>query len=502
MPIIFTETKNKQQTCSYNNIYLHSSYNPDKEAERFVSTRELSFAPSCIIITEPALSYCAKYLRQRFPDTKLFAIRYCADFSNYDHLWDKVFYLSKIEQNPDLLFNFLGEEGLLKTAFLSWTPGEKPFADEYNRAWTIIKDSVQKAQSVLNTRSYFAKRWLKNSIRLSLFCNQTATLQKGSGNIIVCASGPSLQSSLPMIKENRSSFFLICVSSALSVLIKNNITPDLVISTDGGYWAKLHLSHYISQNKNIPVALSPESACYADIISTHPVVPLFYDDGVSCSFASLFHTTVKAQRNGTVSGTAAQLALELTDGNVYFCGLDLAQSNSFAHTQPNELETKESATDNRLRTKETRITPQTFVTPALEIYKSWFRSNSFGKRLYRLSNNYSYDSSLNEVQDINWDTYIQLNKNAQSDKKSCKLPEVILTNNSNNNSSKGQKIWEIISNNISTDDWIKELFPLENLLYSRSITSEQKEQLHDQIESKIKKLEEDLQIDIQRIYNI
>ena len=69
--IINYNAKNGQETCSINNINIHSSYNPEKEAERFVNLIEATINPSIIFITEPGFSYCAKYLKQRFPNSKL-----------------------------------------------------------------------------------------------------------------------------------------------------------------------------------------------------------------------------------------------------------------------------------------------------------------------------------------------------------------------------------------------------------------------------------------------
>ena len=66
--IINYNAKNGQETCSINNINIHSSYNPEKEAERFVNLIEATINPSIIFITEPGFSYCAKYLKQRLHD--------------------------------------------------------------------------------------------------------------------------------------------------------------------------------------------------------------------------------------------------------------------------------------------------------------------------------------------------------------------------------------------------------------------------------------------------
>ena len=59
--------KTGQQTCTINGIRLHSAYDPIREAQRFVSSLDVNFTPSLIVVTEPALSYCATFLRQSFP---------------------------------------------------------------------------------------------------------------------------------------------------------------------------------------------------------------------------------------------------------------------------------------------------------------------------------------------------------------------------------------------------------------------------------------------------
>ena len=102
--IINYNAKNGQETCSINNINIHSSYNPEKEAERFVDLIETTINPSIIFITEPGFSYCAKYLRQRFPNSKLICIRFCNSFSDYNSGWD---FVINYEENINNLENIL-----------------------------------------------------------------------------------------------------------------------------------------------------------------------------------------------------------------------------------------------------------------------------------------------------------------------------------------------------------------------------------------------------------
>ena len=62
--IQFSLAKTGEKTCSINRIRLHSAYDPVKEAQRFVAGLDFGFIPTLIVVTEPALSYCAAFLRQ------------------------------------------------------------------------------------------------------------------------------------------------------------------------------------------------------------------------------------------------------------------------------------------------------------------------------------------------------------------------------------------------------------------------------------------------------
>ena len=407
--ITFSTAKNGEKTCEIDGKHLQSAYNPSREAEQFVLRLNAGFLPDVIILIEPGLSYCASFLRKRFPQTQLCAVRLSNDFYAQDNLWD--YCLPADEHLADKLFDALGEEKLCSALFFSWPPAEQVFALEVSKAWQAIKQAVLKSRDVLATRTYFAKRWIKNAV---LFCNhvqRTDILKKGECAIVVAASGPSLRTSLPKISAYRNRFFLIAVSSALLPLMNHNIVPDLVISTDGGFWAKKHLSVSGQDFTNIPFAIATEGACPTEILEKNTVIPLYYADGIEKKFLDQCEiTAMEAQRNGTVSGTAAQFALALTSGNVYFCGLDLALAKGFQHTQPNALEIQNAAKDNRVRTKETRTASSECASQgSLEIYRNWFIAESpkLANRLYRLSDHYPYSNTLGQIQDITWESFAQ-----------------------------------------------------------------------------------------------
>ena len=117
MNVVFTKSANGEATCNYNSIRLHSAYNPGQEALRFVQSVKCNFKPNYIIVTGPALSYTAVYLKKEFPYAKVIGIHYCDDFKMTDKLWDNTFYYSKSSAVTlsEQLFSYLGEDG---TVFL------------------------------------------------------------------------------------------------------------------------------------------------------------------------------------------------------------------------------------------------------------------------------------------------------------------------------------------------------------------------------------------------
>ena len=170
-------------------------------------------------------------------------------------------------------------------------------------------------------------------------------------------------------------------------------------------------------------------------------------------------------RNGTVSGTAADIALKITSGNVFFCGLDLANSNGFSHTEPNELENYNSTGDFRFSTKETRIVSGNFSSGALNLYRDWFSSYDFKNRLFRLSNNFSYCAELKNVPSVNWDFF-----DSQLDSKSQILPKITLqTENCLKENLNNLK--NFLNNYTKSENWVKEALPAEAIAFSRSLSN-------------------------------
>ena len=111
MPLEYSKAKNQSFTCSINGIFLHSSYNPEAESKRFVENVKSDFIPENIILIEPALAYCNDFLKKKFPNAKLFAIRF---IKNIEHskTFEKEFFFENSFRLKSELFNYFGEDRL------------------------------------------------------------------------------------------------------------------------------------------------------------------------------------------------------------------------------------------------------------------------------------------------------------------------------------------------------------------------------------------------------
>ncbi len=471
MEITIQKAKNGEETACAGGHFLHSNYAPVKEAERFAENLQLPYTPSSIILTEPGLSYTAEALRKRFPHTKIGAIRYSKAFEKYNSKFD--FVLNYFE-HPDFeayLEGCLNEEELLTAFFTPWPAASTIFVDEDKKTWASIKEALNRAKTLLITRQYFEKKWFLNSCH---FLKNAKAFIGFDGlqdrDILIISSGPSLIPFLPLIIENRKKFFILCLSSAISACLKNQISPDLCMTSDGGYWAGQHLKALYKND--IPLAMPSEAYCPKAILSKLSVLALDYGDGPSSQLISASKIPAKkALRNGTVSGTALLFAAQYFTKNIYLCGLDMACQKGFQHTQPNQLEYNSSIKDNRISTKALRLTRSELTNVSLNIYKNWFINNPLNlqnRKVYRLIEEKDRKNSLGWIKDLNTKGFNNQIKNFSEQEAFSFKTEAFDTGLINTGN--------LFSDSAKITQWKKQLFPLDYVQLSHNPSNKEVEE--------------------------
>ena len=484
MQITIQEAKNGELTARAENHFLHSNYAPLKEAERFVENLTIPYEPSKIIVTEPALSYIAPLLKKKFPKAKLGAIRYYSNFTSYNKDFDFVLNYFEHKNFETYLESIFTEEDLLTSYFTSWSPSSQIFKDEDTLVWNAIKAAMLRAKTLLITRQYFEKKWFLNSCTFIKNLQTSVSLNTPvNKDALIISSGPSLIPYIDTIKENQNKFFIICLSSAISVCIKNGIKPDLCMSTDGGYWAGEHLK--VLYKNDIPLAMPAEAYCKASLTRKLSILPLNYEDGISSSLLEVTNIkTLKAVRNGTVSGTALLFAYTYCRKNIYLCGMDMASQKGFQHAQPNQLELNSAILDNRIKSKMTRLSKAGLGGGSLDIYKDWFINNPLDtkeRKIYRLIEKENRQNSLGWIKDIglkDFEIFISKINDTKADSVQLKKELVKI---------KFKDAVKILSDNTKTNVFKQQFFPLD---YVQALHDPQNKDILVKIENEWKQLKE------------
>ena len=481
------DSKDGSKSFSVNGLFYHSSYSPEKEALRFAQSQQFLFNPKIIFFIEPGFNYAGKFLKNRIPDCKIVCIRFFDKIFEDENTWDQIIRYDKKDDLSQYLINHFGEEALLSSTLVIWPVANKIFAEEINLFIKAYKESLEYSKTLLITRQFFEKKWLINSCNFIKYGNNFINPDiKTRLPLLLCASGPSINKCLSIIKKYQNKLFILCLSSALSLLIKNSIKPDIILSTDGGFWAGEHLK-YLKKNPGLPLAAPCEAFIPKQILKNNPLLALCYNDESSFICSQIFKEAelpfFQALRNPTVSGTGLYFAKSLTSNNIYFCGLDLAGNPGFQHAQPNENEKDNELFDSRIKSRENRISRSRYNSDSLKIYRNWFATldEKEVSKLYRVIDS-EKQKSLGNIQNISSLDF----ENKLSELKDLKDKVTFEGLERKNNSVK--KTLDFIIKEVRSEKWSRQIFPADYLAIQKAMNEEEKNLLTKRLDKKIEEL--------------
>lgn len=391
-------------------VSLHSRYNPQGEAERYINSLSFNGKIRFFILIEPGLGYIIAPLKKKVPDAKIIAL-HAAEHNSAEHNSAEANGLKRpdSEWSPgtgisiqDFLEREIPDSEATEIRMLEWRPALAVYGGAYLSLVEETARFIKRADANTRTLNAFGKRWFRNFFKnLGLIRNVICPVPF-SLPLLVTGAGPGLEEVIPAIREKsrRSSFFVLAVSSSAAALKAGGIVPDMVISTDGGPWAAFHLFEcYRGGSAACPLAVSMTAALPSQC-GAAPVLPI--SDG------SFWQTLILKElgipffvlpQRGTVSAAALDLAFALTESEIFITGVDLANRDIQSHARPYSF-------DRFLEERACRLNPvysQTYRRSSLlkaggsyGIYASWFEKQlaAYPKRLHSLGNNNPLFSQL------------------------------------------------------------------------------------------------------------
>ncbi len=349
-------------TAKIKGVFIHSSHDPEKEAEKLI-TKEFPRAPEVCIFAGFGLGYQVERFIRTYPDTPVVVFEP-----------DPSYFLKALEaRNLDAVLThpgislLIGVNARTVLGFLETVKAKnvgcyilRSLKDIRQGEFEEIKDTVntfsERETINKNTLKRFGKVWVRNLLKniprlietpgISLFENFFSGIPA-----CVIAGGPSLDAMLPYLKEIRKHCVLVAVDTSLRGCLAYGVIPDILVVVDPQYWNSRHMDHCTASDS----ILVSESSTHPSIFRIHKG-PAFF-----CS--SLFplgrfieqDTGIKGKlgAGGSVATTAWDLCRYMGNSPVIFTGLDLGFPGMATHFKSSFFEERLLYLANRLQPAET-----------------------------------------------------------------------------------------------------------------------------------------------------
>jgi hypothetical protein len=369
---------------------LHSRYNPQGEARRYIDSLSLNSEIEYFILLEPGRAYIVEPLKNRCPGAKIVSLHVDDAFCPYAAEADAAWFPGCAETIQEFLGREIPDAPASAIRIIEWRPGLNVYGAKYLNALSEAVDFIKRADAGFRTVAGFGRRWLRNFFKNLTLVSSAIVFTPVEKPVIITGSGPGLEASLPYIRAMESYALLIASVSSLEALHRGGIRADLAISTDGGIWALTHL-HSCARHA-LPLRGLAVNLCAAlpSQCARYPLLVL--NDG------SLWQTLVLSAlgipslligQRGTVTAGAVELALELSAGPVYLAGIDLALNDIRTHARPYGFDQLLYGAAQRLEPLYSLYFKRAWGIAggqSLGIYAAWFRDrlSRWPKRIFAL----------------------------------------------------------------------------------------------------------------------
>jgi hypothetical protein len=280
---------------------------------------------------------------------------------------------------------------------IEWRPALDRYGKSYADLLAAAAAVIRRFDAGRRTLRAFGRRWFRNFFRNLSLLHSFPVYRKLGVPVLITGAGPSLEESLPLIKKIREQggCFIIAASSSFMALLNRGIVPDLVLSTDGGSWALLHLYELFRAGPGgAPFAMAAAfSAALPSQCGDLPILGIS-DGSLWQGFIlrALGVPHLVLPQRGTVTATALDLAFALGPERVCIAGMDLDIQDIRSHCRPYSFDRLLWEGASRFHSGYSRLFSRCFAMKeggSYRVYAEWFAAQlaSYPGRLYSLGKN-------------------------------------------------------------------------------------------------------------------
>lgn len=399
-----TKSKTGDPTLELDGVWIHSRFDPKKEAERFATELPHDGSERIYLLFGAGLGYIIPYLIERqkvtiiWMEPHTFFIKESFQIFDFSKpLLEGKLILITGEGMEDQLSESVKGKGTHPISFVPHRGSWQWRETDYLKLRHTAEQMFHKKDVNLATLTRFEKIWAKNICynlpELSKFRPISDLFGIAEGiSIVVCGAGPSLSESIPELTKYRNQFLLLAVDTALPILTSFGVDPDLIFSVDPQALNSQYLEDY-----------SGDGILIFDPTSTY--LSLRLDKGPNKGFvtSSPFPLIGLLERTGpseigsvpfggSVSTNAASLATLMGANSIFLVGQDLSFTKGLAHSKGAVLEERLNYLESRKFRREKHNYKQLFALPQKKvtgnlgetyitnekmlIFKKWFEDHA------------------------------------------------------------------------------------------------------------------------------
>ncbi|MGL1894168.1 MAG: DUF115 domain-containing protein [Spirochaetaceae bacterium] len=332
------ETRGGELTATLNGLFLHSKYDPIREAKKISSSQPDSDLyifggfglgyqivelcnlkkQSTIVIFEPSKELFLKALEVR----------------DYTELFLNPYIHFIVGEYPESIKNFFIPRLIKTISYIPLPNRTKIDSEQFSKVEESIRIYLARLKINRNTLLKFGKLWVKNqskNLPKMGYKGDISRVFNKFNNIpgIIISAGPSMELIIPHLKTLQNKFLILAVDTALKSLLEEGIEPDFVMSIDSQYWNARHLEG-INTKKTIliadssiqPSALREFKDRVYFVKSTFPLGQYF---------ESKREPFPKIASGGSVSTNIWDFSLKLGLSKIFFIGQDLGFPGGITH---------------------------------------------------------------------------------------------------------------------------------------------------------------------------
>ena len=451
-------------TVLYNNKPLTSIYAPIEEAKKLINQNIKDNSSRIGIFLSISSFYHIDYFLSLNENSKAIIIEKDIEiakliFENIksENLKRVIILLNeKIEDIISFFDFYIAEEDIKKIICIMHIRASNINAENknyYDNINFLLMNKIKEKLMSLTSNYYFAPIWARNII-YNLALNKGYSIKTYKNiltkktPLLLISAGGSIDNYIEKIKELSKTHFILVLSHAFNTLIKNNIKPDAIVSTDGGFYSCLHIIDAIKEN--IPIFTT--HSAYSFPLTNINKKRIFYFSHNE-SFEKIIYSNKNSDNNiyfpmeGSVIMPALRIANFLNPKYILFAGCDFCHLSNKSHSKYSNAIALDFLSSDKLKTFENLKYKRLNDNQNIECYDNILRKSSSSLISYKMHFETLANEIIKEIEIFNLT------------KESAKIKNVKIFNNinSNNTNEKNINIKDYIEENINEKEFINKL---------------------------------------------